>query len=296
MTVKVMTDKAVWDKFVDDSPYGMLFHKWDFLKTIEKHTGDALLPYAVYKGEELICIFPLFIRKYMGMKMIFSPPPRTGVPNLGFVMKGTYDGMRQRKKETYINTVMDEIDEEIKKLAPNYISIVTVSKFNDIRPFKWHAYDVNVVFSYVIDLTRSLDEIWNGFDINCRKNIKLSETYPLKRKESTDVNKFYDMMSDRYRQQGLKFPIVSPEYLKDLIEAYPQNLKLYFLYNEEEIVGIDLIYSYKGNLMLWIGESIINKDIPANYFTRWELIKQAKAEGFTEAGDRGREHETIVRK
>jgi hypothetical protein len=197
-------------------------------------------------------------------------------------MSGTYDSVKQRRKESYINTAMDELDEEIKKMAPNYVSIATVSKFNDIRPFKWHEYDVNVMFSYVIDLTKSLDDIWNGFDINCRKNIKLTEKYPFERKESTDVNKFYSMMSDRYSQQGLNYPILSPEYLKDLMEAYPDNLKLYFLYNGEEIVGIDLIYSYKGNLMLWMGESIINKDIPANYYTRWELIKQAKAEGFKE--------------
>jgi hypothetical protein len=282
MTVKAITDKALWDKFVDDSPYGMLFHKWDFLKTIEKHTGDTLLPYGVYKGDELICIFPLFLRKYMGMKMIFSPPPRTGVPNLGFVMSGTYDSLKQRRKESYINTAMDEIDQEIKKPSPNYISIATVTKFNDIRPFKWHEYTVNVLFSYVIDLTRPLEEIWQGFDMNCKKNIKLCEKFPLVSKESTDIKKFYGIMSDRYRQQGLNYPVLSPEYLKDLMDAYPENLKLYFLYNGDEVVGIDLICQYKGRIMLWMGESIINKDIPANYFTRWEMIKKAKAEGFKE--------------
>jgi hypothetical protein len=101
-------------------------------------------------------------------------------------------------------------------------------------------------------------------------------------KESVNVNKFYSIMSDRYGQQGLNYPIISPEYLKDLMEAYPDNLKLYFLYNEGNIVGLELTCRYKDNLMLWMGESIIDKGIPGNYFLRWELIKRAKAEGFKE--------------
>lgn len=50
MTVTMINDKDLWDRFVDESPYGLLFHKWDFLHIIEKHTGYQLLPYGVYKG------------------------------------------------------------------------------------------------------------------------------------------------------------------------------------------------------------------------------------------------------
>lgn len=280
MTVRVITDKKLWDKFIDDSPYGLLFHKWDFLKTIEKHTGYKLMTYGVYKGTELICVFPLFMRKYMGMKMVFSPPPRTGVPNLGFVMNNMYDSVRQSRKESYLDTVVDEINGEINKFSPNYVSIVMTPKFNDIRPFKWSRYHVNVLYSYIIDLTCPAEAIWEGFDNNCKKNLRSCKKYGLELKETKDVNLFHNLMMSRYNEQGLNYPIISPDYLKDLLDIYPDNLTMYFLYHEGRVIGLELVLRYKDRLMLWMGESIIQKEIPANYYMRWELIKRAKAEGF----------------
>ena len=50
MAISIIDDSELWDRTVDQSPYGLLFHKWDFLKIAEKHTGWKLLPYGVYKG------------------------------------------------------------------------------------------------------------------------------------------------------------------------------------------------------------------------------------------------------
>jgi hypothetical protein len=60
MVVELLEDKKRWDQFVETSPQGSLFHKWDFLKTVERHSKYRFLPYCVYSGEELRCIFPFF--------------------------------------------------------------------------------------------------------------------------------------------------------------------------------------------------------------------------------------------
>ena len=60
MAVELLEDKKRWDQFVETSPQGSLFHKWDFLKTVERHSKYQFLPYCVYSGEELRCIFPFF--------------------------------------------------------------------------------------------------------------------------------------------------------------------------------------------------------------------------------------------
>lgn len=36
MSIKLMDNGSEWDHFVEESPYGLLFHKWDFLQLIEK--------------------------------------------------------------------------------------------------------------------------------------------------------------------------------------------------------------------------------------------------------------------
>ncbi len=35
MVVELLEDKKRWDQFVETSPQGLLFHKRDFLKTVE---------------------------------------------------------------------------------------------------------------------------------------------------------------------------------------------------------------------------------------------------------------------
>jgi hypothetical protein len=280
MSARIITDKDQWDKFVDNSPYGLLFHKWDFLKIVEKHSGFTLLPYGAYKGSELICIFPVFMKKRMGMTLVFSPPPRTGVPYLGFVMSPMYDRVRQRRRESYLNGAIEDIREEINKLSPNYISIITVPGFDDIRPFQWSGYTSGMNYTYTFDLKQRLEEIWKGFDDNCRKNIKQCEGQRLEIKESRDTHEFFRIMCDRYAQQKLNYPVLSAEYLSELIAAFPDNLKMYYLCQDEKTIGIELVCQYKGNMMLWMGESLIQKDIPANYYLRWEFIRKAKAEGF----------------
>lgn len=282
MTVRIITDKDLWDRFVDASPYGLLFHKWNYLKIIEKHTGYTLIPYGIYTGNELICIFPVFVKKLTGMTFVFSPPPMTGTPYMGFVMSPLYDSVKQRRKESYLNNAIDEISAEIKKLSPDYTSILSVPGFSDIRPFKWNEYGVDIKYSYTIDLTKLLDTIWSGFDDNCKKSIRQSEGYNLVLQETGDAQKFFDLMEMRYKDQGLNYPIVSAQYLGDLINAFPDNLKMYFLYNNADIVGIELICKFKSRFILWMGESLINKEVPANYFLRWEFIKRAKEEGYRE--------------
>lgn len=280
MSIKAISDKATWDKFVDESPYGLIFHKWDFLKIVEKHSDCSLIPYGVYKGDKLICLFPLFVKTYMGKKFVFSPPPRTGIPCLGFLMSEIYDTVKQSRKESYLDNAIEEVSDELKKLSPSYVSIATVHRFTDIRPFKWKGYDIGITYTYMIDLDRPIDQIWKSFDDTCKKKLKNCDKYSLTMKEVSDAKQFYDIMARRYIEQGLRFPVKSSEYLQELMAAYPDNLKMYFLYNGDQIVGNELICMYKDTLTIWLGESTIQKDIPATYYMRWELIKKAKAEGF----------------
>ena len=136
MTLRIIKDKEAWDNFVDESPYGYLFHKWDFLKVMEKYSGYSLHTYGFFKGDELEAIFPLFFEKIWGIRMVFSPPPHTGVPFLGFVVKKNYDDLKQNKKEGILNLIAGEMEKEIKLFSPNYIFISIVPNFLDIRSFK----------------------------------------------------------------------------------------------------------------------------------------------------------------
>ena len=83
MVVELCEDKKRWDQFVENSPQGLLFHRWDFLKTVERHSKYQFVPYCIYSGEELRCIFPFFTGRDHGLTVMCSPPPHTQIPYLG---------------------------------------------------------------------------------------------------------------------------------------------------------------------------------------------------------------------
>ncbi len=280
MIADLTTDKKLWDKFVDSSPSGLLFHKWDFLKIIEKHTGYTFLPYGVYQGEELLCVFPLFYKNYYGLKMLFSPPPRICLPYLGFVMGPGYEDMKQRKKEHYLNSVVEAIDKEITRLSANYVSVLSAPTYFDARPFKWNKFDVDMNYTYTIDVDRELCEIWDGFSKDCRQRIKSVEKMNASMKESKDIDRFYSIMNSTYKDQGLNSPLISLDYLKDILAAFPDNIKIYYLYVDDQITDAELVYSYKDSVKLWLGGMTIQKNIQGTQeYSTWELIKKAKSEG-----------------
>lgn len=280
MTAKLIQDNEIWDKFVDDSPYGLLYHKWNFLKIVEKATGYNFIPYGVYDGTLLIGLFPLFYKKYNGMKMVFSPPPKTGIPYLGFVLNSDYSMLKQDKKEKQLSILVNDINDELKKLSLNYISIAVVPYFTDIRQFKWNGYTVNTSFTYIIDLSPTYEEIWNNFKKNTRKQISKAESANLKLIKSEDVSTFYNLESSRYKEQGLNIPLVDKKYIEDLYQKFSENLGLYYLFDSnEKIIGSISTQEYK-RFILWMGNTKMDDNIYGNEYIVWELIKKAKEEGY----------------
>lgn len=279
MAAEIIKDASIWDEFVDSSPYGTLFHKWNSLKIIERHAGFQLKTFGVYKGEKLLGLFPLYYKKSSGVKMLFSPPPRTGIYYLGFVLSNDYDSQKQSKKEGDLGYFSDEMEKIIEEMAADYVLINTVPGFLDTRFFRWNKYSVEPNYTYAIDLCRPLEEVWNGFHKYLRRDIKNAENAGLTFWPTDDISAFYSMQSRRYKEQGMPDPLISEDYLKDLYRAYPDNIKMYYIHDKNgEIISATATQEYKDRSRGWMG---LMKTIGhANEFLVWNLIQLSKARGF----------------
>ena len=96
----------------------------------------------------------------------------------------------------------------------------------------------------------------------------------------TDIEQFYEVLVDRYRQQHLNAPLFSSDYLKEIVAAFPDNIKLYFLYDGAVVINMDLIYEYNNCLALWMGGINLDRSIHSNEYFTWEFIQQAMAKGY----------------
>jgi lipid II:glycine glycyltransferase (peptidoglycan interpeptide bridge formation enzyme) len=281
MSIEIIKDKEQWDGFIEESPHGLIFHKWDFLKIMEKYSTYELNAFGIYDGDALIGLIPIFNKKIKGIKTSFSPPPKMGVPYLGLVLGKQYDGLSQRKKEICINSCADEINGEILKYNPNYLLINAVPNFVDIRPFQWNGYSAVPSFTYIIDLQSSLDEIWNNFHRYLKKDIRHAENKSeLNLQPSGDISFFYEMQKKRYSEQNLSDPLHSYEYIDTLFKAFPEYLKIYYVYKKEELVGAITAHEYKDRFMTWMGTA--KSTDHANEFLIWKLIQQAKENDYKE--------------
>jgi lipid II:glycine glycyltransferase (peptidoglycan interpeptide bridge formation enzyme) len=87
-------------------------------------------------------------------------------------------------------------------------------------------------------------------------------------------------MADRLKERGTTFfHRQSPEYIKELIAAYPDNLKMTLLYLNDDVIGAKLDCIYKGFYMGWCGGTEIDNNVDPNEFFEWETIKLAKSLG-----------------
>ena len=279
-------DHAVWDDFIDKSPDGTLFHRWDYLKATEKHARYKLLSLAVYHQGKLICLLPLFCRNVCGFKVILSPPPRTCTPYLGPVMLPEFYRLSQTMREEYAQKVAKGLIDAIASFSSHYISITCVPGVSDMRPFKWSQFQTDTQYTYEVDLDRPLTEIWDNIQPRTRKYIRKYIDRIILRQVRTkkDMEIFFAAEEERYKSQGLIPPLISASYLEDLSKAFNESIRLYLIENEADgdLLGIWGVILNKGRYITWIGGVKPRDDSPiqhANESAYWLTMKSAQEEG-----------------
>ncbi|HTY91875.1 MAG TPA: GNAT family N-acetyltransferase [Methanocella sp.] len=282
ISIEPIGNKSLWDKFIDESPNSLLFHKWDFLKIAEKYTGYKVYAYGFYRRDELISVLPIFHKKRKGMNFVYSPPQTTlsYIPYMGFAFSPTYYHLNQHEKESGLCSMISEMDQVLRGLSANYVSYATVPGDVDSRPYIWNGYEALLQYTYVIDLERPLEAIWEEFDRNCRKRIEAAEKLRPSVIRSDDSGTLFRIMRERFADQGdTFFHRQTPEYLKELLSTFPDEIKMYFIYSGDELIGADVNCEYKDLCMSWMGTAVMKENLNANEYMLWEIIKGAKDAG-----------------
>ena len=281
MVVELLEDKKRWDKFVETSPQGLLFHKWDFLKTVERHSKYQFLPYCVYSGDELRCIFPFFVGRSRVLTAMRSPPPLAQIWYLGPAFDPSVQALRASAKEKIFEQVTEEVCMEIDTIAPNFVSIATVPNFIDVRSFIWKNFTARLGFTYAIDLERSLDEIWASFSRRSRQKIKRVSAYSPEIQQTDDVSPLLDIWRPRFSERGAQVPLLSDSYLKELVATFPQDVTVYTLSIDGRLATASAGCVIQNERYgAWIGGVSARNDLSVVDYLIWEFVKRAKSEGF----------------
>ncbi|WP_424357801.1 GNAT family N-acetyltransferase [Methanocella sp. MCL-LM] len=282
MSVEIVDDEALWDRFVDASPNSMLFHKRAFLNLQEKYTGDKLLPYGIFAGNDLTCILPVFLSKQNGLRLLYSPPRSSlvYVPYLGPATSPAIARLQPHDRESAWRSIIGELCAEFSRLSPNYVALGLSPGFLDVRPFERTGYEADLMYTYIIDLERPVQAIWESIESDTKKSIKDASRHPLTIAQATDTATFTDLMRQGLKSQGETFfHRQSPEYLTEILEAFPDHVRMYFLYLGEDLIGANTLCSFHGHCIGWMGNTAARQGFSANDYLVWEMLKKVKQEG-----------------
>lgn len=146
-----------------------------------------------------------------------------------------------------------------------------------------HLHNSNEFCAHELDLSISKEEVWNKLDKgSVRWAVKKSEKLGVRVRQSnepSDIDEFYRL--NCLTKKALGVPSHPPRFFKNLINEFPNNLRLYVSELEGEIIGGGLMEFYGGRVVYGYGCADPNKlqMHPYNAFL-WKCIEDACLLGY----------------
>ena len=299
ITIRKCVDGKIWDELVEKSVKSTTFHRWDWLKIVEKHSGTKLNPLIASMGSNDVGIIPVFTKKTKGMKLAFSPPPKCALTYLG-PLSIQYDKvLKYQTMEKTMHSYMDAFIKYIKtEYKPNYTRLNLSPGYNDVRPLTWNNYDTSPEYTYISDISGGEDAIFSNYQKQLRTDLKktIKEGVTVKEGGKQELNKIHDELISRFTEQGLQTNITK-EYLNDLYKKFHnKEMNIFYASYQGEQVGGFICITHPDRASYWAGGGKTTiKGIYPNDLLQYETMKWAHEKGYkkyeiVDAGDKRLRH------
>lgn len=274
-------DSEFWDKLVESSSYGTIFHTWKWLKIIEKYSNSKLYHIVAFKEDITVGIYPIFIIRKGLINVAFSPPPGFDL-YLGPLFLAEI--LKQDKKESCFIEFQKKIDDFLfSELRCKYVEIHSSPGLYDCRPLKWCGYQVIPRYTSRINLTKGVDYVWSQFDKKLRVGINraIRENVIIEEANEDDLKFIIDnTINKRYDELSIRpMPVDSNHILELYKEFNTKNMKFFIARYKGERVSALIAPTYKGVMYFWIGAIKELAGVPQNDLLQWEAIKWASNNG-----------------
>ena len=191
-----------WDKLVENSPHGTIFHSSDWLKICNESFNKDLKLYGCFENDTLVGGCSLFVNNFKGiLKFASSTCPMT--PYGGIILRQSATTKVRKQVQEQHNLVKCLCD-TFSKEKFNKIYITNSADFLDIRPFTWNNWDSSVRYAYYLNLEEDVEK---NMCRNAKRNIKKTIESGVQVEKMQDAKVFYDLTSMVYERQNLKLPV-----------------------------------------------------------------------------------------
>lgn len=248
--------------------YGTIFNTIEWAKIF----NNQICPYGIYNDHaQLIGGFILFKEKKFGLTLYLNPPfsPEIG-PFLKVDAQNPVSVMDTWKRTLYLMT------DFIEKLPYAIVSFSLSRNIIDVQPFIWKEFKVIPEFTYLLDLTMSIEDIWMRMSNERRKNINKGRKDGLSVKKIEDFEVIKNLVVETFSRQKKR---IDEFYLNRIFFRFANknNSFAYATYRDTVPIAASFcIYDKNTAFYLLGGYDHKKKHHGAGALSMWEAIKYAK--------------------
>lgn len=265
-----------WDDFLDRSQHGTIFHKSYWLKACQDEFKNPFKIYGCFKNN-ILCGGCSYYEKQELFKIAYSLCTMT--PYGGFVLENL-DPNKVREGESTQNKIINSLITQINFNKYDYICMINSPEFIDVRPFIFKDWEVDVKYTYYLNLK---DDIDKTISKNALKNVKraLKNNIVIEKYNSSDT--FYNLYVKTFQRQNLE-PYASKTFFKnilDLLQTYGDGEMWVAKTENAEIIAADIIIWDKNRAYRWAAASDPEfKNTACTSLLLYTLFKEFKKRGF----------------
>lgn len=280
--------QEAWDAFVAGADEAWLWHLFDFQDAFAAWPGRKDLSFAVVddlRGEVLAAIPLHLVQRTKARVLTLNLLESLGGPACADDSpEKTRQQIRQVAQDRLVALAAQyralEIDLALPPMAPAYRG----ERCPRVNPLLSLGYDNTLTQTYVLDLRRTEEELWQGLFGNCRNLVRRAEKEGFSIREASspgDLERYYEMHQETYRRTG-----ASPHpfaYFQQIWEKFTSRGYSHIFLAElnGEVVAAANLGAYKGAMIYWTGAG--KADLPTrgvNNLLQWHAISYARRHGY----------------
>lgn len=280
--IRTLTDEAEWNRYVERSPHGTVFHRAECLSVLAEHAEGTRHLLAGFKGQEPVGIFPVTTLSKATITTVFSPPPGFLIPYLGPALLDS-GNLKQRKAEKrhhrFVEGCLDWIGKEH---APKYTHIRTSHGYADVRPLAWSGFEVHPQHTYAVSLDDE-DELLMAFSADARSNIRGAEgEYEIDLGGRAAISRIIEQLDDRYDEQGESY-LLDGAFVTDLYDRLgEEHVRPYVCRVDGEFVGGMIALADESRIYRWQGGAKSTGELPTTDLLDWHIMREGISRGCRE--------------
>ena len=273
ITFENISNDISWDKFLEFEDFNVFqTPSWhDFLQN--NQNADSIVV-SIQEGDNLLGYFSGLVTHKFGLKMLGSPLRGWNTDFMGFFLKH------------------ESSFREILKVFPNYVFNTLKCHYMEIidpeirpRDVEGLPIDFEIQPRFILDLTKSEEELFTNMKGSCRNLIRQSIKKGVTIEESEDINfldEYYAQLTEVFAKQSLK-PPYSFERVKSLVETMlPANNVLLLKANgpSGKCVATGIFVGFNKSVAYWGAASWREfQSLRPNEALVWYGIRYWKAKG-----------------